>query len=384
LCNDTIGCEGNKVMKKIVLAITTAALLLGVMALAACSSKHDAATPAPEVVRDIALQQVASAKLPDNIEAVGTVRAAESAQVAAQMMGTVLAVNAREGDHVKRGQVLVVVDSAQPQAGLDRARAAANGADHEAAAAHADYALALTTMKRYQDLYDKKAVSPQEFDEVKARLQSATARRDMAHAGQAQAKAALAQASTSLDYTRVRAPFDGVVTEKRVDAGAMATPGTPLLTIEKSGRYRLEASVDESSLRVVKLGQATKVSLDALGGGELPGKVVEIVPSADPGTHSFVVRIELPADAQLRSGLFGRAYFPRGERESLIIPRTAVVERGQLQGVYVVGPDQVASLRYVTLGKSAGDAVEVLSGLRAGDKLVSAPGVRDLGGKKIE
>lgn len=371
-------------MKNTLLAIATAGALVTAMSLAGCSSKREGAAPAPEVLRDVALLQVAPTMLADNVEAVGTVRAAESAQLAAQMMGTVVAVNVREGDHVRRGQVLVVIDSAQPQAGLDRARAAVSGTDHEAAAAEADYTLAATTMKRYRDLYDHKAVSPQEFDEVNARLQSAAARRDITRAGQAQAKAALAQASTSLDYTRVRAPFDGVVTEKRVDPGAMATPGTPLLTVEKSGRYRLEATVDESSLQYVKPGQAAKVTLDALGGGELPGRVVEIVPAADPGSRSFMVKVELPANAQLRSGLFGRAYFSRGERESLTVPRAAVVTRGQLQGVYVVGPDQVASLRYVTLGRPAGDAVEVLSGLQAGEKLVSAPGQRDLGGKRIQ
>ncbi len=363
--------------------ITTAAVLIAALALAGCTSKHETVASAPETVRDVALLQVNAATVPDTFEAVGTVRASESAQLAAQMMGTVLAVNVREGDHVNRGQVLVVIDAAQPQAGLDRARAAVSGADHEAAAADAEYALASSTMKRYQDLFDKKVVSPQEFEEVKARLQSASARREMARSGQAQAKAALTQASTSLDYTRVRAPFDGVVTDKRVDPGAMATPGTPLLTVEKNGRYRLEASVDESSLRYVKSGQQTKVALDALG-GELPGKVVEIVPAADPASRSFVVKVELPADAQIRSGLFGRASFPRGERESLVVPRTAVVDRGQLQGVYVVGPDQIANLRYVTLGKSAGDSVEVLSGLQHGEKLVLAPGARDLGGKKIQ
>jgi RND family efflux transporter MFP subunit len=320
-------------MKNTFLAIAGTAVLITAVALSGCTAKHDAAVPAPEIVRDVALQQVAPTTLPDNMEAVGTVRAAESAQLAAQMMGTVLAVNVREGDHVGRGQVLVVIDSAQPQAGVDRARAAASGADHEAAAADADYTLASTTMKRYQDLYDKRVVSPQEFDEVKARLQSAGARREMARAGQAQAKAALAQAGTSLEYARVRAPFDGVVTEKRVDPGAMATPGTPLLMVEKTGRYRLEASVDESCLRYVKAGQPANVVLDALGNGELPGKVVEIVPAADPGSRSSIVKVELPANAQLRSGLFGRAYFPRGERESLTVPRTAVVDRGQLQGV---------------------------------------------------
>ena len=111
-------------------------------------------------------------------------------------------------------------------------------------------------MKRYQTLYDRKSVSPQEFDEVKARYQAALARRDMARAGQAQAKAALAQAHTSLDYTRIRAPFDGVVTEKKADPGMLAQPGIPIFTIEDSRRYRLEAAVNESDLRYVRTGQA--------------------------------------------------------------------------------------------------------------------------------
>jgi multidrug efflux pump subunit AcrA (membrane-fusion protein) len=114
------------------------------------------------------------------------------------------------------------------------------------------------------------------------------------------------------------------------------------------------------------------------------GKVVQIVPAADSGSRSFLVKIELPADTRLRSGLFGRAEFSRGNRSSLLIPQTAVVERGQLQGVYVLGQDRIANLRYVTLGKSAGSVVEVLAGLQEGERLVAKPGERDLGGKRIE
>ena len=112
--------------------------------------------------------------------------------------------------------------------------------------------------------------------------------------------------------------------------------------------------------------------------------MVEIVPAVDLASRSFLVKVELPSDTRLRSGLFGRARFPRGERTSLLIPRSAVVERGQLRGVYVIGANQIAELRYVTLGKTARDQVEVLSGLQAGEKLITAPGDRELGGKRIE
>ena len=110
------------------------------------------------------------------------------------------------------------------------------------------------------------------------------------------------------------------------------------------------------------------MTIDALGNVQLSGKVVQIVPAADPASHSFLVKVELPADARLRSGLFGRARFPRGERSALLIPRTSLVERGQLQGVYVLDANQIAGLRYVTLGKSAGEQIEVLSGLQDGEK----------------
>ena len=361
-------------------------VLLVTAGLTSCNSEQKQASAPPETVSGVALMPVARTAVPDVVESVGTVHAGESAQIAAQMMGSIVAVNVHEGDHVRRGQVLAVIDDSQPRAALERAQASVSAADQEAAAAESEYSLAQSTLKRYAELYSKKSVSPQEFDEIKARAQGASARRDMAGSGQAQAKAALSQARTSLEYTRVRAPFDGVVTERKVDPGALAAPGMPLLTIEGSGRFRLEANVDETSLRDVKMGEKVRVAIDALGGEQsaIEGKVVQIVPAADPASRTFIVKVELPVTANLHSGLFGRAYFPRGTRESLLVPQTAVMDRGQLQGVYVLGHDNIANLRYVTLGKPAGDRqVEVLSGLQPGETLVTDPGQRDLAGKRI-
>lgn len=355
-----------------------------ILAAAGCSSEKTQRAAQPETVRDIALMKAATASVPDAIAAIGTVRAAETAQLSAQMMGSVVGVNVREGDPVGRGQVLATIDASQPQAGLERAQASLSAAQHELAAARTEKALTEATFKRYETLFQRKSISPQEFDEIKARYQGATARVETANAGEAQAKAAVAQAQTSFGYTKVRAPFAGVVTERRVDPGALAAPGMPLLTVEASGRYRLEATVDEGSLRFVKIGETVPVSLDAYPEKQLSGKVTQIVPAADPGTRTFLVKIELPADGQLRSGLSGRASFSRGERQALVLPRTAVVERGALRGVYVVGSDQMASLRYVTVGDPIGDKLEVLSGLTPNESVVLSPGERELGGKKVE
>jgi RND family efflux transporter MFP subunit len=206
----------------------------------------------------------------------------------------------------------------------------------------------------------------------------------MAKAEQAQTKAALTQARTSLDYTRIRAPFDGVVTEKKADSGALASPGMTIFTVEDVRRYRLEVAVNENDLRYVRASQQVPIVIDALDNAALSGKVVQIVPAADAASRTFLVKIELPPDARLRSGLFGRAQISRGERQTLLIPRTAVVERGQLQGVFVLDQDKVAGLRYITLGKPSASAIEVLAGLQSGERLVAKPGDLDLNGKRVE
>jgi RND family efflux transporter MFP subunit len=349
-----------------------------------CSSERAATPPSPETVRHVSVLPAQRADVPDLLEAVGTVRAAETSQLASQMMGNIVEVRAHEGDRVRRGQVLAVIDDAQPRAAVDRATAAESAAEQEVTASDSDLTLAQSTLQRYQNLYNKKSVSPQEFDEVKARCQAALAHRDRTRAGPAQAKAALAQARTSLSYTRILAPFDGVITEKKADPGTLASPGLPIFTIEGLGHYRLESTVNENDLRYVQMREQVPVVVDALENTQLKGKVAQIVPAADPGSRSFLVKIDLPADARLRSGLFGRAQFSRGKRPSLLIPQTAVVARGQLQGVYVLDPSKIANLRYITLGKTTGGEVEVLAGLQEGERLVANPAGLDLNGKRIE
>jgi RND family efflux transporter MFP subunit len=359
-------------------------IVAAVVGLSSCSNEQPAKEPFPERVRNIPVLAVQQASVPDLLEAVGTVQAAQTSDLASQMMGTIVEVRAHEGDRVRRGQVLAVIDDSQPRAAVERATAGGTAAQQQLVAAQSDLALAESTLKRYQTLYERKAVSPQEFDEVKAREKAALARRDMAQAGKAQAEAALTEARTSLDYTRIRAPFDGIVTEKKADSGTLASPGMPIFTAEDVRRYRLEATVNENDLRYVRTGQQISVVIDALDNAALQGKVVQIVPTADPTSRTFLVKIELPADARLRSGLFGRARFSRGERQALLIPRSAVVERGQLQGIYVLDQNKVASLRYVTLGKPSGDEVEVLAGLQDGERIAAKPGAVDLNGKRIE
>ena len=354
-----------------------------VLSMSSCSTEQPTNVSAAESVRDVSVLAVEQENIPDVLQAVGTVRAAETSDLASQMMGNIVEMKVQEGDWVHRGQVLAVLDESQPRAAVDRSTAAELAAQQQLVAAETDLALAESTLKRTQYLYEQKVVSQQEFEDVKARQEADLARSDVAKAGLAQARAALKETRTSLDYTRIRAPFNGIVTHRKADSGALASPGMPIFTVEDTRRYRLEVAVNENDVRYARAGEKVSIAVEAIGEAALKGKVVQIVPAADPASRAFLVKIDLPADPRLRSGLFGRAEFYRGKQQTLLIPRSAVVERGQLQSVFVLDQNNVASLRYITLGKSSGPEIEVLSGLQSGDRLVANPGERDLNGKRI-
>jgi RND family efflux transporter MFP subunit len=287
------------------------------------------------------------------------------------------------GDRVREGQELVTLDAQDLDANVRRAeaaeaefRSAIPEADNGVAGAKANLDLAQSTFKRMEELASKKSISNQEFDETSAKLKSAQAAYDMARSRRSQLDSKLAQveqeiraASIMRDYTKIAAPFAGVVTGRSVEPGNLAAPGAPLLTIEREATYRLEASVDESKLPLVKAGEAVEVALEALD-RRLTARVSEIVPAVDAASRAYTVKIDLPALTNVRSGMFGRAWFSMGSRKVLTVPAAALIERGQLQSVFVVDSG-VARNRLITTGEREANALEVLSGLAEGEKVVS-------------
>jgi RND family efflux transporter MFP subunit len=300
-------------------------------------------------------------------------------------MGYVSDVNVRQGDTVKQGQLLVVLDSReldvahrQATSALAEVKTAAAEADNAIAAARAGLDLAEATFRRMEDLFRKKTISNQELDEGSAKLRMARAAHEMALSRRAQvteriqqAEQAVQSAEINRNWAQIRAPFAGTVTEKPVEPGVLATPGAPLLTIEQQAAYRFEAAVEESRIGTIRTGQRITVSIDSFD-QDLSGQVSEIVPSVDVASRTFTVKIDLPRDTRLRSGLFGRARFPSGERRATVAPLAAVIERGQLQSVFVVDGKR-ANARLVTLGERLGDWVELLSGAAAGESVVQTP-----------
>jgi RND family efflux transporter MFP subunit len=365
---------------KPVLVLIAAAVLASCGRQEAVPGKAAKTATIPVTVASAALQN-----WPEFYEATGTVRARTSATLASKVMGYVQQVSVQAGDRVSDGQILITLDARDLEANFRRAEAGhaeavstLPEAENGIAAAKANYELAQATFRRIDDLASKKSVSNQEFDEATARLQAAKASYQMALAKREQLVSRVAQADEEQraagimrDYSAITAPFAGVVTAKSVEPGNLATPGAPLLTIEREGGYRLEAEVDESKLAVVRAGQTVEVTVDALDRA-VEARVSQVVPSVNAASRSYTVKIDLPALPQMRSGLFGKAVFSVGRRQALAIPLKALEENGQLQSVFVVANGE-ARTRLVTAGRRFHDVVEVLSGLTAGETVVVAP-----------
>jgi membrane fusion protein, multidrug efflux system len=375
-----------------------AAIGLLATTVASCGKNQEVAAEKPSVVKGARVERVSMSPVEDYYEATGTVRSKTTTVLSSKIMGTVISLRAREGDKVSADQALIEIDNRdasaqlqkadaglrQAQEGLAEVEQAIKAAKSAQDAAEANKRLADSTYARYQALFERRSVSPQEFDEAKARREMAeaearraadtlnvlAAKRRQALAQIDQVKAEVANAQVFVGYARITSPISGVVVAKHTEVGSTATPGTPLLTIEDGSRYRLVVAVEESQLGKIGMGQRARLRIDALGADDLEGAVSEITPAVDPMSRSYTVKIDLPARQDLRSGLYGVARFMSGQRQAILIPRKSVTRRGQLAVVFVVDDAGVARLRLIQTGKTYGENVEALSGLNDGERVV--------------
>jgi RND family efflux transporter MFP subunit len=358
-------------------------LAAGAAALAGCNSSEPSRPAAVETVqaRVVESRQQQAAV---TVRATGTLRARQTAVISAQVVGRIQQALVHEGDEVRAGQTLAVLDDATLKASVDQAQAAVNAAENQQAAAQTNSELAVSTLARYKQLQVQKSVSPQELDEVSHRAAASSAQVDALRAAAVAAKAQETGARAMLAYTRVTAPFAGIVTARMADPGTLASPGVPLLQIDSAGPLQLQTMVGESAIASVRIGMKLSVSVDAAPSLDPAGTVAEIVPAADAASHSFLVKIDMPSSPQIRAGMYATAAIPTGSHQTIVVPRSAVIVRGSLACAYVLDNNGIAQLRYVTLGSQQGKQVEVLSGISAGEKLVDDPADRDLAGKRIE
>jgi multidrug efflux pump subunit AcrA (membrane-fusion protein) len=387
-------------------------VFLSILPLAGCSGTPEPAKKENGAVRQVTLSTLRLEKVPDYYEASGNVRARNSTTLSAKMPGFVRSVLVREGQRVRAGQLLVEIDS--PELGSQSARANAGAtearnaqteieqallaADAGIKAAEAQSRLAQETFNRFKTLLAKDSVSRQEYDEAETRWLSAQAQLDQARrtrdslqarkqqveARIQQAQAEQSTAQTYLSYLKIVAPYEGVVAKRFVDPGTLAAPGLPLLTVEDYSELQLEVSVPESYRWKIDPRKPVLTSLENADISDFLSTPLEVVTAADPATRSFAFKLSLPKSERLRSGMFGRARFPVGTRESLQVQASSLVRQGQLDGVFVGGADGRAEWRLVKIGRQTVDQLEVLSGLKEGDRIVVNPPTGLSAGDRLE
>jgi RND family efflux transporter MFP subunit len=306
-------------------------------------------------------------------ESVGTVSAKIVSTISSKIMGSVREVFVREGDHVNKGDRLANIDDRQVGAMLRQAKAALAEARRAETAASSGAELAIATYTRYQALMKDASASLQEFDEIKSKYQQAQAGLAAAKQRVKQAEASLSSAAAGANDAVIVSPYDGTIRAKMIDVGDLATPGKPLFTLETTGSYIVDLLLPEQYIHAVGLGQEVTVTVSALSNKTFTGCVQEIFPAADAKSRSFLVKVRIPADKALRSGLFARVSIPIGKAGLILIPVTAVIHSGQLTGIYIVDDAQTAKFRLIRTGRTFGEFIEVLSGLKEGDRYVTAP-----------
>jgi len=295
--------------------------------------------------------------VPMRRDVVGTIQSVVPVDASSRVSATVDAVKVRAGDRVRRGEIIVELDSADVRAQVAQAQGVLAAAQAELTRSGADY-------RRYAALLKRGAVTASEYDGAHAAYQSATG-------NVARAEAAVSAARAALAYSTVRSPVDGVVVARMVEPGDIAMPGKVLVRLYDDHALRVELMVPDELAPRVGVGMPLEVETGSPG-RKISTQASEVVPATDPASRSFIVRAPVPAGLGLRPGMFARANFGVGEEQLLSIPRSAVQSVGQLTTVRVIVRGAV-QVRQVALGRALGDRVEVLAGLNEGDRVIMDP-----------
>ncbi|WP_405370787.1 efflux RND transporter periplasmic adaptor subunit [Nonlabens sp. Asnod2-A12] len=302
----------------------------------------------------------------------GKVQAANSAQLSTRMMGFVNNVLVNVGDPVKKGQLLVSINNADLQAKKGQVNASITEATAAFNNAQKDY-------NRFKNLFADNSASQKELDDITANFNMAKARLEGAQQMKNEINAQFA-------YSNITAPFNGVITSKNIKKGDMANPGQPLLSIEAPGDFEVMAMVPETEISQIKKESEVQVTISSIQ-QTLTGKVKEVSTSAQQTGGQYLVKITLDkTEVPVLSGMFATIAFPverKAANHNVLIPSSALITKGQLTGVYTISENNTAMLRWLRLGRTLGDQVEILSGLNADEKYITSSNGKLFNGAKV-
>ncbi len=315
------------------------------------------------------IYKVTEIETDDLYEVSGTVTSKNPVNILAKIMGTVSKLNIEEGSFVKKGDLLILLDSPEITASLERATAAITEAEKGLEISKTNYYHAESTYRRYENLYKEKALSLQEFENFETKRNIAREEVKRLESSLAQAKAEKSRIEGMANYLKIFAPVDGVVTKKDVTLGMNIMPGMPLLTVETFDNLRIEINTDEKILPLVKKGAKYNVFFPSIS-KEFTGIVEDYVPAIDPLSRTFKIKLALPTNRHISIGMYGIVKIPMAKTKKIFVPKSAIYVKGQLNYVYAVDEKSIATMRLVSIGREIGNTVEILSGLKNGDKII--------------
>ena len=328
-----------------------------------CSSKKEEKT----ISSDSAIfVQVAtpSANNLNELNFSGQIEASQTVNISTRIMGFITAINVKVGDHVNKGQLLVSISN-------DDIKAKRAQTDAMIAEAEAAFNNAKKDQDRFNNLYKQQSASAKELDNINLQYNSAKSRLEAA-------KQMRNEVSAMMSYAQLTAPFSGIVSQKMMDAGSMASPGMPILTIEQAGVLQVSASVPENSIQQIHLGSNAIIQIQSAD-KTFQSTVNQINPSSQFTGGQFIVKMKIPEAAQkgLYAGMYATISIPLKNAiakttnvDAILVPLSAIENKNQLTGLYTVSNNNHALLRWVRLGKTYGDKVEVLSGLEKNENFI--------------
>ena len=355
-----------KILHSTTLRIGFAALCAAALLAGCGDDRPPAASPGDAPAVHVETTAAASA-FPVRYEAAGSVAAERRVKVASRIPAYITAVNFREGDLVREGDLLAALDSTD-------ALAAVHAAEGKLAAARAAERDAEIDLKKFEALAAEGFISDLELRRIRLK-------RDAAAGDRAEAEGAVRRARNQLRYVDVRSPLEGRVAERLKEPGELAVPGLPILILDSLRNPKFEAGVPAAEVDGIRPGDEVEVAVE----GRLPlkGSVESVAQSAAPGTRTYLVRIALPKDADVRPGAFGRASFRRPDAPSAAVPESALTRRGGLDGVFVVEEGRTR-FAWVRIGRRCAGLVEILAGLRPGESVVLQPSDALRDGARVE
>ncbi|MBP2297248.1 efflux RND transporter periplasmic adaptor subunit [Azospirillum rugosum] len=326
----------------------------------AVSVAEEAAANSPP----LPLVKVVRRDIPVTYSVPGSVISDGRIEVSSRVVGFIEQLDVREGQTVARGDLLIRIDQTDIDAAIRQARSSVTAAEEDLGDAEQD-------VEKYTSLARTGATATETLRKAKVRVATASATLD-------KARSALGAAEAQKGYATITSPVDGVIVSVARRSGEMATAGTTILTVESHEVLLFKAFISEANLAAVNTATPVAVRIDTLGGATFQGRIRGIVPSGDDVTRRYEINVILPKDARLVPGMFGRAEIRLGEQKAAVVPQAVIVNRGGLDGVFVV-QDGTARFRWLRTGRVLGDDIEVVSGLSDGETILSAVGdaVRD-------